>query len=105
VATATLPPAATATPRPAATATPPPTAAATSSARVAEVSFAWDPAVVPPSDADDVAVIAGKLKETKGIVNATGDEQGFSVFYDPAVVTIPEIMEAMKKLGHPVIRK
>ncbi len=103
------PAAVTAAPKPAVpTAQPIATAApkaAATAPTTAEVKFGWDPSVVPPSDADDVADITGKLKLTKGIISGTGDEQGYVVFYDSTVLTIPEIMDVLRKLGHPVIRK
>ncbi len=81
----------------------PPTAAPTATAPSEKVVFNWAPGSVPPSDADDVDIIASELYKTAGITSVTGNEQVLNVFYNPTVITVEEIMELLKTIGHPVV--
>jgi hypothetical protein len=82
---------------------PPPTAEPTAATSIESVDFNWAPGSVPPSDADDVAVIAVDLMENDGIVTVTGTETVLNVSYDPARITVEEIMALLQQMGHPVV--
>lgn len=82
---------------------PPPTAEPTAATPVETVAFNWAPGSVPPSDADDVAVIAVDLMENDAIVSVTGGETVLNVSYDPTRITVEEIMALLRQMGHPVV--
>lgn len=67
------------------------------------VAFNWAPGSVPPSDADDVEIILTELRTHEGISGGSGDETILNVFYDPTVITVEEIMELLRDIGHPVV--
>lgn len=82
---------------------PPPTAAPTATTPRESVAFNWAPGSVPPSDSDDVDIIAAELTTHAGILSANGNETVLNVFYDPTVITVEEIMEVLRQIGHPVV--
>jgi len=82
---------------------PPPTVEPTATSPRETVTFTWAPGSVPPSDADDVAEIVTDLRSRDGIFGGTGDENGISIFYDPTVITVEEIMAIFEQIGHPVV--
>ena len=67
-----------------------------------QIHFEWDPAGVRPSDADDVAAIVSDVIREEGLVSGYGNEQGITLEYDPAVITVEEIQELLERIGHPV---
>jgi hypothetical protein len=69
----------------------------------ARVAFNWAPGSVPPSDADDVAIIADELRRNEGILGADGGETVINVFYNPTLITVEEIMALLAQMGHPVV--
>ncbi|MFQ5856438.1 MAG: hypothetical protein ACE5LU_12420 [Anaerolineae bacterium] len=72
-------------------------------APIAEVSFRWDPSGVPPSDADEVDPITAEVTQHEGILGGGGDESGMIIQYDPTLITVEEIQEIFKRIGHPVV--
>lgn len=50
-------------------------------------------------------MIVAKLITNKGIVSGVGDEHGITIIYDPSAITVQQIMDLMRNLGHPVLRK
>lgn len=81
-----------------------PTLAPTDTPRpTAQVSFTWHPDGVRPSDADDVsAIVIDLTREEEGVVSGYGNEQGITLQYDPALITVEEIQEILRRIGHPV---
>jgi hypothetical protein len=75
----------------------------TATTPVANVAFNWAPGSVPPSDSDDVDIIAGDLMENDGITSVTGNETVLNVVYDPTRITVEEIMSLLEQMGHPVV--
>ncbi len=80
-----------------------PPAVPTKAGALAEVRFEWAPGGVRPSDSDDTASIIAKLIDHKGILAATGNESQMTVFYDPTLITVEQIQELFKQIGHPVV--
>jgi len=83
------------------TATPIPEPTATPEPRE-EVYFVWGEGGVHPSDSDDVDVIILDLKQQDGILGGGGNEIGITVSYNPTIITVEEIQEVLKSIGHPV---
>lgn len=80
-----------------------PTAAPTNtSVPSEEVYFEWAPGGVRPSDSDDVDGIVLDIIEEEGILNGFGNEIGITVVYNPALITVEELMELFDGIGHPV---
>jgi hypothetical protein len=79
-----------------------PTPTAASGAR-AEVSFEWASGGVRPADADDVQAINAKLITNHGILGSTGNETRMIVVYDPTLITVEQIQEIFRQIGHPVV--
>lgn len=75
----------------------------TASGARAEITFDWAPGGVRPADADDVQVINVKVMAHKGILGATGNETRMNVFYDPTLITVEQIQEIFRQVGHPVV--
>jgi hypothetical protein len=80
-----------------------PTVAPTATTPREMVVFNWVPGSVPPSDSDDVDIIAAELTTHDGILSVTGNETVLNVVYDPTVITVEEIMAILKQIGHPVV--
>lgn len=69
----------------------------------AEVTFDWAPSGVRPADADDVQVINIKVMAHRGILGSTGNETRMLVVYDPTLISVDEIQEIFRQIGHPVV--
>jgi len=81
-----------------------PTLAPTNTPRPsAQIRFEWDPAAVRPSDSDDVTAIMDHISGEEGILSGYGNEQGVTIQYDPTLITVEEIQEMLKRIGHPVV--
>ena len=39
----------------------------------------------------------------EGILSGYGNEQGVTIQYDPTLITVEEIQEMLKRIGHPVV--
>jgi hypothetical protein len=79
-----------------------PTPTTPASAR-AEVSFEWAPGGVRPADADDVQAINAKLITNRGVLGSSGNETRMIVVYDPTLITVEQIQEIFRQIGHPVV--
>lgn len=100
-ATATQAPAPTSAP----TAAPPTAAPPTATSPRENVAFSWAPGSVTPADSDDVDEIVRDLRAHAGILSGTGNETELNIVYDPTVITVAEIMDLLKQIGHPVVVK
>ena len=80
-----------------------PTVAPTAATPGENVAFNWAQGSVPPSDADDVDIIARDLMENDGITSVTGNETVLNIVYDPTRITVEEIMALLQQMGHPVV--
>lgn len=69
---------------------------------VEDVRFTWAPGGVPPSDSDDVDAIVLELRDHAGILGGRGNEIAITVEYDPTIITVEEIQEILRSMGHPV---
>ena len=83
--------------------TAPPTAAPTQATASERVAFNWAPGSVTPADSDDVDEIIRDLMRNEGVLSGTGNETVLNIVFDPTVITVEEIMEELKQIGHPVV--
>jgi hypothetical protein len=58
---------------------------------------------VTPADSDDVDEIVRDLRSHDGILSGNGNETELNIVYDPTVITVEEIMDLLKQIGHPVV--
>lgn len=67
------------------------------------IRFKWDSAGNLPADSDDVDDIVGEIRRShEGITGGFGNEVGITVLYNPTLMTVEEVMEALDSIGHPV---
>jgi hypothetical protein len=79
----------------------PPTAAAepTLSEAGTRVTFRF---VTTLSTVEEVGDIRDLLHDTEGILAVTGDEISITIAYDPAILTVDQVMAIMAQIGYPV---
>ncbi len=68
-----------------------------------EVYLVWAPGGVKPSDSDDVDGIVEDISGVDGIIGGNGNEIGINVVYNPTIITVEEIIELLRSIGHPVM--